>query len=86
LTCKEFIDFLMEYLGDALPPEERAQFEHHLGECPACVAYLDMYKKAVAIGKAACSPGCDDLPADVPADLVRAILAVRPGRPGSSPA
>lgn len=49
LTCREFVEFLGEYLEQRLPEETRAAF------------------------------ACDDegLPADVPADLVAAVLASR---------
>ena len=86
MTCKEFIEFLMEYLGATLPSEERAHFEYHLGQCPDCLAYLDMYEKTVKLGKAAFANECNGIPADVPADLIRAILAARQARPDSSPA
>lgn len=75
MTCREVVDFLMDYLGGDLPAAERAVFEAHLGKCPPCVAYLDMYKATVRLGKAAC---CDENQArEVPEDLVQAILAAR---------
>jgi anti-sigma factor RsiW len=76
LTCREFIDFLMAYLSGELPEGQRAVFEEHLGECPACVAYLHTYRQTVRIEKIACGCG-DELPADAPEELIRAILAAR---------
>jgi anti-sigma factor RsiW len=81
MNCKEFIDFLMDYLGGDLPAGERACFEQHLHRCPPCVAYLDSYRKAVQLGRAACRGEGGDLPADVPEELVRAILAAGPKKP-----
>lgn len=81
MTCKEFIEFLMDYLGGELPPGERACFEAHLGDCPDCLAYLDMYKQTVKLGKAAFCQERGRLPADVPEELIRAILAARKPRP-----
>jgi anti-sigma factor RsiW len=76
LTCREFIDFLMAYLSGEMPARQRAVFEEHLGECPDCATYLHSYQQTVRIEKIAC--GCDDvLPADVPEELIRAILAAR---------
>jgi anti-sigma factor RsiW len=76
LTCRDFIDFLLAYLSGELPDGQRAVFEEHLGVCPACTAYLHSYEQTVRIEKAAC--GCDDAPpADVPEELIRAILAAR---------
>jgi anti-sigma factor RsiW len=76
LTCREFVDFLMAYLSGELPPGQRAVFEQHLGECPDCTSYLHSYRQTVRIEKIACGCG-DPVPADVPEELIRAILAAR---------
>ena len=76
MTCKELVEFLMDYLDGLLCEPERRRFEEHLGECPDCVAYLATYQEAVRLGKEACTAG-DSIPTDVPEDLVRAILAAR---------
>jgi anti-sigma factor RsiW len=78
VTCQELVEFLMNYLDGALSEAERSLFEEHLGECPDCVAYLATYQDAVRLGKAVCA-GEGPVPAEVPEDLVRAILAARPG-------
>ncbi len=77
MTCREFIDFLMDYLTGELPAEQRACFEEHLGECPDCVAYLRSYEATIRIGKAVCAGPTEPVPGDVPEELVRAILAAR---------
>lgn len=84
MTCKEFIDFLTDYLANELPAGERACFEHHLRLCPDCVAYLDSYRETVQLGRAACCGDQGELPADVPEELIRAILAARPAKPDSA--
>ena len=76
MTCKELVEFLMDYLDGLLSEPERRRFEEHLGECPDCVAYLATYREAVRLGKEACAAG-DSIPTDVPEELVRAILAAR---------
>jgi anti-sigma factor RsiW len=77
VTCREFADFIADYLTGELSAEVRAQFEHHLQICTNCVNYLGGYKAAIALGKAAFE-GTDDLvPTEVPEDLVKAILASR---------
>lgn len=79
MTCREFFEFLMAYLDDELPAEQRAFFESHLAACPPCVAYLDTYQEAVQLGRQACCGEGDPPPADVPEELVQAILSVRRG-------
>ena len=76
MTCKEHVEFLMDYLDGLLSEPERRRFEEHLDECPDCVAYLATYREAVRLGKEACMAG-DSIPTDVPEELVRAILAAR---------
>jgi anti-sigma factor RsiW len=79
MNCREFTEFLHEYLFDHLPPAERAEFEKHLAECPWCVAYLDSYRKTIQLEQAA-FPAAEDAPppCDAPEELVRAILRARP--------
>jgi anti-sigma factor RsiW len=77
MTCRELVDFLMDYVDGLLSEPERLCFEEHLGECPDCVAYLASYREAVRLGKEACASGEDAIPAEVPEDLVRAVLAAR---------
>jgi anti-sigma factor RsiW len=40
VTCPEAVDGLGAYVLGALDPEERAQLEAHLRECPSCAAEL----------------------------------------------
>jgi anti-sigma factor RsiW len=77
MTCRDFIEFLMEYLSDGLSAEERAIFDAHLAECPWCVAYLKTYCETVVLGKAALAEPEKGIPEDVPEDLVQAVLAAR---------
>ncbi|HZS33205.1 MAG TPA: anti-sigma factor [Methylomirabilota bacterium] len=45
LTCRDVIDLLADYLEATVSPETLAAFERHLEGCPACVAYLNTYRK-----------------------------------------
>jgi anti-sigma factor RsiW len=78
MNCREFTEFLHEYLSGNLPEHERVEFDKHLAECPWCVAYLDSYQKTIELGKAAYSPAADDsLHAAAPEELIQAILRAR---------
>jgi anti-sigma factor RsiW len=76
MNCREFTEFLHEYLSGNLPVEERTEFEKHLAECPWCVAYLDSYQKTVQLERTAAET--DPPPADAPEELIQAILRARP--------
>lgn len=77
MTCRELIDFLMSYLDGELPDDVRAPFEKHLSLCPPCACYLRQYQATVAAGKAAFTDVDDEVPAEVPEELISAILQSR---------
>ena len=78
MNCREFTEFLHEYLFENLPAEQRAEFDKHLSECPACIAYLDSYQKTIQLEKEALSAAEDaPAPAEAPEELVQAILRAR---------
>jgi anti-sigma factor RsiW len=80
VTCRDFVEFLMDYLSGNLPDVQRDEFDRHMADCVACVAYLKTYQETIALGKAAFAKPDDDLPDDVPEDLTKAILAARRAR------
>ncbi len=77
LTCRELIEFLDSYVADELPAERAAEFERHLGGCPSCRAYLATYRAAIRLGRGALDAEAGRTVPELPADLVRAILAAR---------
>jgi len=77
VTCREFVEFLDDYVAGALVGDRLASFNDHLAACPSCVAYMKTYRDAVRMGKAALAPSSEPVPAEVPEDLVRAILLAR---------
>jgi anti-sigma factor RsiW len=80
MTCRDFADFLDDYLAGELLPDVHATFLAHLAICANCERYLTQYRQAIALGRAAFADDCD-LPGDVPDDLVNAILAARASSP-----
>jgi anti-sigma factor RsiW len=76
VTCRELVAFLDDYLAGVLPEAKRDEFNFHLSSCPPCVSYMQSYVEAARLGKAALA-ATDEPAADVPEDLVQAILAAR---------
>lgn len=74
LTCRQMIDFLMDYLSGELEADTRGEFERHLSVCPPCVDFMDSYRKTVKLardaGREPPAPAGDGLPDE----LVQAIL------------
>ena len=77
MTCRDFADFILDYLSGGMVADVQAAFERHLSRCPSCRAYLAQYRATVAAGKEAFADPDAPLPADVPEDLVQAILGSR---------
>jgi anti-sigma factor RsiW len=76
VTCRDFAEFLTDYLDKELSPAARARFEEHLSACPDCVAYLSGYQRVTELARIACSDE-DSIPPDVPEELVQAVLSAR---------
>ncbi len=75
LTCREFVEFLDDYLEGRLPEHVLAHFYEHLSACPSCVSYARTYQDTVRLAKKALG---DDAPVEgVPEELVEAILSAR---------
>ena len=77
MTCREFADFMMDYLTGELPADVVSSFERHLSRCPNCVTYLAQYRATITAGKQAFASDSALLSDEVPEDLVQAILASR---------
>jgi predicted anti-sigma-YlaC factor YlaD len=73
ITCRELAEFLDDYVAGALAAERRAVFEEHLVVCPDCRNFLGSYRRTIGMVKCA----GEAVPRDVPAELVRAVLAAR---------
>lgn len=77
VTCREFADFMMDYLSGELPSAIRTRFDDHLQVCENCQRYLKGYEQSVKLGKCAFEDLNAAVPAEVPRALVEAILAAR---------
>ncbi len=75
LTCREVDGFMVDYLEDALPKDQRRKFDWHLRLCPDCRRYLENYKQTIVLTEAAFCESKTPVSEDVPEDLVKAILA-----------
>lgn len=86
VVCQDFVRLVTAYLEDALSAEERAAVDAHLADCPHCTAYLEQMRATIA---ATGELRTDDVPADIPADVLDALTAAfrtRPANPGRPPA
>lgn len=77
MTCREFTEFISEYLAGDLPAVQRTSFENHLVVCENCRRYLTQYQQSIELGRRAFQDSDTAVPGDVPDELVRAILSAR---------
>ena len=78
LTCRELLDFLLDYHEGRLDPGVRERFDDHLARCSHCIAYLQSYRDTVTLAQRALREPLAEAGAETPEDLVRAVLAARP--------
>jgi hypothetical protein len=77
ITCREFDDFIYDYVNETLLEKQTVLFERHMRICPICRNFLKTY---IATYKAAGQilPFDDmNVPDEVPQGLIDAILDVR---------
>lgn len=77
ITCREFEDFILDYLDNTLPVLQRSRFERHIRLCRECRQYLQVYQRTLKLSRAAFSSADALVPDDVPEDLIKAILKAR---------
>ncbi len=77
ITCAEFEDFIIAYLDDELSTRQRRIFEFHLAVCRECRDYLAAYRSTMNVTRDALDTRTAETLADVPEDLVEAVLAAR---------
>lgn len=81
ITCRQLIEFILDYVEGTLPADQRNEFERHLKVCPSCVAYLDGYRRTIDLGRKALldRAAATDEPADgkAPQSLIEAVRIAR---------
>ncbi|MDQ2870253.1 MAG: sigma-70 family RNA polymerase sigma factor [Acidobacteriota bacterium] len=70
ITCREFEDFVVDFLDGSLPPGPRRLFELHLRTCHECRQYLARYRQTLALSLTLRD---EPLLSDIPRGLLRAI-------------
>lgn len=49
MDCQDLVEIVTAYFDDAMTPEERESFEHHLDECDGCVNYVAQMRMTVEL-------------------------------------
>ena len=80
LTCKQFDEFMADYLGDGLPIWQKYMCWLHVKMCRECAYFMQQYRKTIVLGKNAFESPDDAVPDSVPEELVKAAIAHRKSR------
>jgi anti-sigma factor RsiW len=77
ITCKEFENFIQAYIDNELSSSQRSVFELHIRLCRECRDYLAAYQRSIELGRAVLGAPNQRVPAEVPEDLIAAILKAK---------
>lgn len=72
-TCRDVVEFCLEFLEGAMPSEEQTRFQSHLSKCGACVAFFETYRRTPEVSRSALS---EEMPVQVK-EAVRSYLRGR---------
>jgi anti-sigma factor RsiW len=51
ISCHQFVSFLLDFIENQLPEDQRLLFQAHLQNCPPCVAYLESYRRTIDLSR-----------------------------------
>ncbi len=77
LTCKEFDDFMIDYLEGGLPVWQKYMWWLHVKMCRECAYFIRQYRRVIMLGQRAFDCPDGTVPGSVPEELVKAALAHR---------
>ena len=77
ITCREFEEFLSNYVEGRLTDRQLKLFNRHMAVCPFCRTSLAVYLKAIEMGQEVCAQDEKDQIFDrAPQELIDAIWDV----------
>ena len=77
LTCKEFDEFMVDFLEDGLPVWQKFMCWLHVRMCRECAHFVRQYQRAIALGQTAFDDPDEQVPDSVPEELMKAALSRR---------
>lgn len=80
LTCKEFDEFMFDYLEGGLPVWQKYLCWLHVKMCRECAYFIQQYQRVVKLEQTAFDSPDAQVPDSVPEELVKAALAYRKAR------
>jgi hypothetical protein len=53
LSCREIVDYCLDFLSGSLPDREKQLFSSHLRNCPECMKFFETYRRTPEISREA---------------------------------
>ena len=53
LSCREIVDYCLDFLSGSLPNREKQLFSAHLRNCPDCMRFFETYRKTPEVSREA---------------------------------
>jgi anti-sigma factor RsiW len=75
VECKEYLDWLSDYVEGELDPELCAEIERHMAECGDCRIVVDTLRKTITLYR---NYGHEEVPADARERLYAVLKLPRP--------
>lgn len=83
ITCRQFDEFLADYLDGGLTDRQKKIFDGHMALCPMCGAHFGTYMATFKMTQQAFGPSNDFIPEHVPEELTLAVInSINGGRQG----
>ena len=74
ITCREFEEFVNDYIDGSLPFFKKMKVSLHLMMCRDCKSYIAAYRKSMELGKKFFENPDAALPEDIPEDLISIVM------------
>lgn len=76
ITCREFNEFVFDYIEGQLTDKQVVLFDRHMRVCPMCRNFMKTYEATIKAGKEFFPYSDEKTPDTVPDDLLDAIFDV----------
>ena len=74
LNCREFEEFIDDYIDGKLPSSVSRKVYLHLLACGDCRSYIRAYQRSIEMSKAFCDKLDSEVLEDVPDELISIVL------------
>ncbi|MEM9556833.1 MAG: zf-HC2 domain-containing protein [Acidobacteriota bacterium] len=73
MTCREFVQLLLEHVDGELPSSVDELIREHAGDCPPCGDYLDGYRAVPELSRRCCEESTGEIPDELVSSILQAV-------------